>query len=218
MFNLSLADIEKIDFGVVTTVTALVDSMSNGLVPLVAQKWHTFLMPFLVKCGKDLLFVLLFVYANICLSIILVHLNLISKAKHCTDQFRPQLDHSDSHHCAIPNLGQMALNVACSCFSGPVWEWSPADGVGEAGKRESRTRAAEETPPAGAGWPGTGHRSQQGRDVQRLTTFPSDPPFCTLQRRLCACVMDLDEIHARPLNLCPFVFMCRRAAYGLWIS
>ncbi len=132
---------------------------------------------------------------------------------HCTDQFRPQLDHSDSHHCAIPNLGQMALNVACYCFSGPVWEWSPADGVGEAGKRESGTRAAEETPPAGAGRPGTGHRSQQGRDDQRLTTFPSDPPFCTLQRRLCACVMDHDKNTCKTIK--PLSF-CVHVQGGLW--
>ncbi len=62
MFNLLLADIEKKKFGVVTnteqihknlkfqmvfqcldkqTLTLLVVSTSNGLVPLVAQKWHT---------------------------------------------------------------------------------------------------------------------------------------------------------------------------------
>ncbi|KAM6938699.1 epidermal growth factor receptor substrate 15-like 1 isoform 1-T1 [Lycodopsis pacificus] len=56
--------------------------------------------------------------------------------------------------------------------SASIWERGSAAGVGEARKRASRARAAEEAQAAGAGRPGAGHRPQQGRDVQRMTWNP----------------------------------------------
>uniref|UniRef100_A0A8C4Z9N8 Epidermal growth factor receptor substrate 15-like 1 n=1 Tax=Gadus morhua TaxID=8049 RepID=A0A8C4Z9N8_GADMO len=49
-------------------------------------------------------------------------------------------------------------------FSATIWERGPADGVGQAGERAGRARAAEEVAAAGAGGPGAGHCPEQGRD------------------------------------------------------
>lgn len=156
--------------------------MTSSIKTLFGKTWHK----------KIIICVAVYIYANMCnLCTNLVHLNWIF-LKHCTDQFRPQL------HTTVQSPIWDRWVLMCRVPVFPAQFGNEAQQM-EWAKRESERAERDRLKRL---------RQQEQEDLELAialskaemsNAWPPSPqihPFCTLQRRLCACVMDQDKILA----------------------